>query len=248
MRTLALLLTALSAAALAGCHFTAQGQNLQGVERFKVGDYNGAATHFQQALRTNPNNADAHYNLGALYHRYAETNRDPNLLAIAEREYQQSLVLDPNHLDARRGYTVLLTQTNRSAEAYASLRQWAEKNPRSANPQIELARLYQVSGDKASAEQLMTQAMQIDPNNAQAWAVIGKLREDSGDYSAALANYQRAYQLNPTTQVATRDKIIELQSRGVNASPLGTPLGTPLPAAVQSAPRMVNAPGPMRRF
>jgi selenocysteine lyase/cysteine desulfurase len=58
MRVLALLLTAIAAAALTGCHFTAQGQNLQGVERFKVGDYNGAATHFQQALRTNPRSAD----------------------------------------------------------------------------------------------------------------------------------------------------------------------------------------------
>ena len=30
-------------------------------------NYNGAATHFQQALRSNPNNADAHYNLAGLY-------------------------------------------------------------------------------------------------------------------------------------------------------------------------------------
>lgn len=244
MRVLALLLTAIAAAALSGCHFTSQGQNLQGVERFKVGDYNGAATHFQQALRTNPRSADAHYNLGALYHRYAETNRDPNLLAIAEREYQQALVLDPNHLDARRGHSTLLVETNRSAEAYASLQQWMEKNPAAASPRIELARLYQLSGDKNSAEQLIQQATQIEPNNSQAWAVIGKLREDSGDYSAALANYQRAFQLSPTTQVATQQKIAELQSRGVNASPLGTPL----PANAQTAPRMVNAPGPMRRF
>jgi len=244
MRTLALLLTAFYAAALAGCHFTAQGQNLQGVERFKLGDYNGDATHFQQALKTNPNNADAHYNLAALYHRYAETNRDPNLLAIAEREYQQALVLDPNHPDARRGHTVLLTQTNRAAEAYTSLRQWMEHNPTSPNPRIELARLYQLSGDKNSAEQLLAQAMQIDPNNPQAWAGVAKLREESGDYSAAMASYQRAWQLNPTTQVAAQEKIAELQSRGVNPSPLTAPL----PANVQTSPRMVNAPGPMRRF
>ena len=244
MRTLALLLTALYAAALSGCHFTAQGQNMQGVERFKVGDYNGAAVHFQQALKTNPRNADAHYNLGALYHRYADTNRDASLMATAEREYQQALTLDPNHPDARRGHTALLMQTNRSADAYTYLKQWMEKNPASANPRIELARLYQLSGDKNSAEQLLTQAMQTDPNNPQAWSAIGKLREDSGDYSAALANYQRAFQLNPTTQVAARDKIIELQSRGVNASAGGAPP----PATSPSGTRMVNAPGPMRRF
>ena len=242
--TLALLLTAASAAALSGCQFTARGQNLQGVERFKVGDYNGAATHFQQALKTNSRNADAHYNLAALYHRQAEINRDPNLLPAAEREYQQSLVIEPNHPDARRGYTTLLTESNRAADAYAMLKQWAEKNPTAANPRIELARLYQLAGDKNSAEQLLQQAMQIDPNNAQAWAAVGKLREDAGEYSAALANYQRAYQLNPGTQVATQQKIAELQTRGVNASPLTAPP----PSAVQTGPRLVNAPGPMRRF
>lgn len=245
MRTLALLLIALYAAALTGCQFTAQGQNTQGVERFKLGDYNGAAVHFQQALKTNPRNADAHYNLAALYHRYAETNRDQNLLATAEREYQQALMLDPNHADARRGHTALLVETNRSADAYTYLKQWMEKNPAAANPRIELARLYQQSGDKNSAEQLLAQAMQTDPNNPNAWTAIAKLREDSGDYSAALASYQRAVQLNPTTQVAAREKIVELQSRGVNAA---TPLGTPLPANAQASPRMVNAPGPMRRF
>lgn len=244
MRLLALLLTALSAVALAGCQFTAQGQNMQGVERFKLGDYNGAAVHFQQALKTNPRNADAHYNLGALYHRYGETNRDPNLLATAEREYQQALLLDPNHADTRRGYTTLLVETNRAAEAYASLQQWAQHNPNSPNPRIELARLYQLSGDKNSAEQLLAQAMQIDPNNASTWTGIARLREESGDYSAAMASYQRAVQLNPTTQVAARDKLLELQSRGVNPSPLGAPL----PAGLDTSPRMVNAPGPMRRF
>jgi Tfp pilus assembly protein PilF len=239
-----LLVTALLAAGLTGCRFTAQGQNLQGVERFKVGDYPGAAAHFQQAIHTNPNNADAHYNLAALYHRSATISKDSSLLAQAEREYQQSLILDPNHPDARRGYTTLLTEENRGAEAYASLKQWAEKNPTSADPRIELARLYQLGGDTNSAEQLIQQAMQVDPNNARAFAVIGKLREDRGDYSAAMANYQRAFQLSPTTQVATRDKIVELQSRGVNASPLATPA----PNSPSSAPRMVNAPGPMRRF
>jgi len=240
---LALLLAATGAIALTGCQFTARGQNLSGVQRFQVGDFPGAATHFQQALRLNPRNADAHYNLGALYHRYAESQKDASLMAQAERAYQQCLALDPNHPDCRRGHAVLLTQTNRGSEAYAYLRQWSDRNPTSAEPKVELARLYQESGDRRSAEEFLQQALQVDPNNARAWAAVGKLREDAGDHSAALANYQRAYQLNPA-QTGTYQRIADLSSRGVSP----TPVLAPLPAGSPAGTRMVNAPGPMRRF
>lgn len=244
MRTLVLLLALLCVAAATGCQFTARGQNLNGVRQFQVGDYQGAASHFQQALKLNPRNPDAHYNLGALYHRYAETQKDQNLLAQAEQQYQQCLLLDPNHPDCRRAHAVLLTQTNRGSEAYAAIKQWAERNPTSAEPRVELARLYQESGDKQSADTYLQQALQIDPNNARAWAAVGKLREDAGEYSSALANYQRAYQLSPATQTGTYQRIADLQSRGVGAAPV---LG-PLPPGSPGGTRMVNAPGPMRRF
>jgi hypothetical protein len=50
--------------------------------------------------------------------------------------------------------------------------------------------------------------------------------------------------MSPTTQVATLQQIQDLQSRGVNASPIAAPL----PTGAQTGPQMVNAPGPMRRF
>jgi tetratricopeptide (TPR) repeat protein len=240
---LVLLASALGLTALTGCQFTARGQNLDGVRQFQIGDYQGAATHFQQALKINPRNADAYYNLGALYHRYAEMQKNPQLFQQAETYYQQCLLIDPNHPDCRRGHAVLLAETNRTNEAYQAIRRWAEMSPTSAEPQVELARLYQESGDRQSAEVYLQQALQIDPNNARAWTAMGKLREDAGQYSEALANYQKAHQINPT-QTGAYQRIADLQSRGVYASPI---LG-PLPAGAPSGTRMVNAPGPMRRF
>ncbi len=237
------LLACIVLATQSGCQFSAKKQNTAGVQRFQAGDYAGASSSFQQALKLDPRNADAHYNLGALMHRYAEISQDPKLLTQAEQEYVRCLQLNPDHLDCRRAHTVLLTQGNRAGEAYNALKEWAERNPTSAEPRIELARLYQESGDKRSADDLLSQALQIDPNSARAYAAIGSLREQSGEYSTALANYQRAYSINPTL-VATQQKITELQQRGVNASPLGLPIA---PSAAPT-PKLVNAPGPMRRF
>jgi Flp pilus assembly protein TadD len=241
---IAVSLLCVTALALCGCQLSAQGQNLQGVKAFQTGNYNAAATHFQQALKVNPRNPDAHYNLAALYHRYAETNRDPNLMAQAEREYQQCLVLDPNHPDCRRGYSLLLAETNRTGEAFASLKQWLDHNPNSPEPRIELARLYQQGGDRQSADTLLQQALQLDPNNARGTAALAKLREDAGDLSTAMAYYQRAYQLSPGTQAEAQVRIANLQARGVSAAALTAPPAAP----VTSSPRLVNAPGPMRRF
>jgi tetratricopeptide (TPR) repeat protein len=226
-----------------GCQFTARGQNLSGVRQFQTGNYQAAAAHFQQALKMNPRNADAHYNLAALYHRYAAMQRDSNLFAQAETHYQQCLLIDPNHPDCRRGHAVLLAETNRLQDAYQSIQRWADMSPTSAEPRVELARLYQEHGDRQSAEIYLQQALQIDPNNSRAWGAIGKLREEAGQLSEALANYQKSYQLNPT-QTGAYHKIAELQGRGVHAAPIAGPVQTGAPTGT----RVVNAPGPMRRF
>lgn len=233
------LLTLVVLVGLVGCQFTPRGQNTDGVRQFQTGDYQGAAASFQQALRLNPRDPDAYYNLGALYHRYAEVQKDPNVMTQAETFYQQALALNPNHVEAHRGYAVLLGETNRSTQAFDSLKQWVTTSPNVADARIELARFYQEHGDRASAEQYLQQALQLDQNNARAWAAVGKLRDEAADYSQALANYQRAYQLNPN-QPQIAERVAVLQKSGYYAPPIIAP--------APSGTRVVDATGPMRRF
>jgi tetratricopeptide (TPR) repeat protein len=239
----AVCLLALSVPFLAGCRFTAQGQNQLGVQQFQRGNAPAAYAHFQQALQTNPRDPDAYYNLAAIYHRYAKEQNQRDYFNQAEAYYQQCLTLQPNHADGHRGYAVLLAETNRREQAFTSLQQWVAQYPTQANPRVELARLYQEFGDKTSAETYLQQAVQIDPNNPRAWAGLGKLREDNSDLSQALAHYTRSYQLNPT-QPGVADRIADLARRGVYPTPSLTP---PVPGS-NLGTRMVNAPGPMRRF
>ena len=187
---------ALAMAVLAGCKMAADGQNLQGARLYQQGQYEAAMQRFQKALQTDPTNADAYYNLAATLHRLGIARNDQALLGQAETLYNQCLDINENHTDCYRGLAVLLAETGRSDRAFNLLKNWAARNPRTADARIELARLFEEFGDPDTAKQHLTEAIHIDQYNARAWNALGRLREQSGEYVQALADYQRSYNLN----------------------------------------------------
>jgi tetratricopeptide (TPR) repeat protein len=133
---------------------------------------------------------------------------------------------------------VLLVEEGRTQDAFTLVQNWEARNPSLAAPKIELARLYDESGNKAVAKQELTEALAVDPNNARALAALGKLREESGETAQALANYQRSLAIN-RYQPMVAQRVAALQS-GL----AGTP-GMPTPPG---GTRMVNTPGqPIRQ-
>ncbi len=139
----------------------------------------------------------------------------------AETLYNQCLDYDSNHLDCHRALAVLLVETNRSEKAFTLLKRWAERNPESAEPRIELARLYEEFGEEDTAKRYLEEAVQMDVNNARAWAALARIRERAGDTQQALVDYQRAYSID-NMQPGVAAKIASLQqqiNRGVGVIP-----------------------------
>ena len=196
----------------------AKGRNVDGVRYFQQGQYQAAQQRFQAALQANPRDADGYYNLAAVTHRTALQNRDSNLMAQAESLYNQCLDINADHVDCRRGLAVLLTETNRSDRAFVMLKNWAISSPRSADARIELARLYEEVGDPRSAEQHLTEALQLSVSNWRAHAALGRLKEQAGDYPQAVANYQRAVAIN-RAQPQVNERLVALQQKYGPASP-----------------------------
>jgi Flp pilus assembly protein TadD len=99
---------------------------------------------------------------------------------------------------------------------------WAARSPFLAAPKIELARLYEESGNKEAAKHQLVEAVTVDPTNARALAALGKLREDGGETAQALANYQRSLQLDPNQpQLAAR--VASLSTPVFSAPPTTAP-------------------------
>ncbi len=195
-----------------GCNAAARFQNIRGRQAFETGQYNEAAQRFQQALVRKPYDSNALYNLGATYHTVAKTTRNWPLLTSAEQYYRQAISVDPRYSDAHRGLAVLLAETGRTDAAFDLVRTWQQRNPQSAEPLVELARLYQEFGDRRQATQLLTDALVRDSQNARALTALAHNRELDGQYQLALQDYYRAYQVNGQ-QPAVAAKIAQLQNQ-----------------------------------
>jgi tetratricopeptide (TPR) repeat protein len=230
----ALIVLGCTALLASGCQYASHGQNAEGVRLYQQAYYEGALQRFQQAIQSDPQNADGYYNLAATYHQLGKLHHRPNDLSQAESYYHQALDRNGNHTDCYRALAVLLIEQNRTKDAFHLMEGWAERNPSSASPKIELARLFEEQGNRESAKQNLIDAIAIEPNNAKALAALGKIREDAGDTQQALANYQRSLAANRfQPQVAAR--IASLQGL-TTAGPIVTPPGGTRTVAAPTAP------------
>ena len=73
-----------------GCGAAASSYNVAGVRMYQQGQYPGALQQFQQAVATQPTNADAYYNMASTLHRMGTQQKDPKALGQAETLYNQS--------------------------------------------------------------------------------------------------------------------------------------------------------------
>ena len=199
-----------------GCQWAASGHNTTGTQLYEQGQYTAALQRFQKVIATDPENADGYYNLAATNHRLGNQRKDAQLLTQAESLYNQCLDHDPNHLECHRGLAVLLVDTGRPDRAFAMMKNWATQNPMSAEPRIELARLYEESNDPQTALKYLEDAVQKDANNPRAWLALGRLREQSGDLPQALQNYQQSLAINPAQPMAA-ERVASL-SREISAN------------------------------
>jgi tetratricopeptide (TPR) repeat protein len=197
--------SALAMLLCSGCGTVGQGQNDQGVRLYQQGNYQAAALSFQRAIQSNPQNADAYYNLARLHHRQANLRDNTQDLQQAETYYNMCLDHSPHDVDCYRSLAVLLVQQSRSDEAMTLLERWAAANPTNPEPKIELARVSEEFGKQEEAKNYLLAAIADDPNNSRALAALGKIRETAGDTAQARINYQRSLQHDPfNTRVAAR--------------------------------------------
>jgi len=224
----AALAAGLSLAIAGGCGSVAsRGMNAEGVRLFDQTRYEEAARQFEQAVYEDPNDSDGYYNLAATYHRLGTLKQRPSDLNQAEHYYHMCLDRDPNHQECYRGLAVLMAERGQPEEAFALLKGWADRNPASPEPKIELARLYEEFGDKKTAKDYLVHALAIDSGNSRALAALGKLREETGEPAQALADYERSLR-GDQYQAGVRQRVAALRSRlnpAISTSPT-----TPTPA------------------
>ncbi len=192
-------------AAVSGCSVAANRQNNLGRQSYEAGQITQAINNFQQALKLDPNNADAYYNLGSSYYQLGKQSQNQQWIAQSEQLLRQSIALNDQHVDAHRTLAAVLVETNRERYAFDLVENWRNRNPQSAEPLIEIARLYQEYGDNRRATDYLADAVRVDSQNVRALKALGHVREAQGQLQLALENYNRVLSIDSSqTDVAQR--------------------------------------------
>lgn len=195
---------------LSGCgNFASRGLNADGTRKFEQARYTEAIQRFHKAIESDPKNPDSYYNLARTHHQLATTYHRKNDWDQAESYYNRCLDYceknDKEHVACYRGLAVMLQQQGRTDAAFRLMQGWADRNPISPEPRIELARLSEEAGQADVARTRLQEALALEPSNSRALAALGSLHEKEGHTEEALANYQRSLYANRyQPQVAAR--------------------------------------------
>ncbi|MEI6444370.1 MAG: tetratricopeptide repeat protein, partial [Nostocales cyanobacterium ELA583] len=140
---------------------------------------------YNQALKINPNYADAYYNRGL-------TRDDLGDKQAAIQDYNQALKINPNYADAYNNRGILRAKLGDKQGAIQDYNQALKINPNDAYAYLNRGLTRYDLGDKQGAIDDFNQALKINPNYAKAYYNRGNAYATLGDKFQARSDFQQA--------------------------------------------------------
>lgn len=150
------------------------------INYYQDGKFAVALDELKQALKLDPNFADAHTVLALVY---TELHED----ALAEQSFQRALQLEPANSDLNNNYGWYLCQRGREKESLGYFEN-ALKNPlytQKAKPLQNEGVCSIKMGDVAAAENYFRRSFEIDPTGAVSAYNLASIYYDRKDFSRA---------------------------------------------------------------
>ena len=149
-----------------------------------------ALTYLQQALKSDPDSAEAHNLMGVLL------ERDGNLKG-ADREFRKAIGLRDGYSQAHNNYGSFLFRQKRYKDAAKQYEAAAEDISYAYRAQAfeGLGRSAWMAGDRERAETAFTRGLNLDASLAMATLYMAELQFDQKNYEGARSLYRRYLQL-----------------------------------------------------
>jgi tetratricopeptide (TPR) repeat protein len=178
---------------------------------------------YKEALKINPNYADAHNNLGAVYKlkgqldaavgsyktaistapQFTEAYINLGLCLYEQGDldgaldyYDKGIKINPYYRDAFNSRGMALMQKGDFEAAIGSYRKAIEIDGNYGAAYNNLAVVLQQQGDFDAALENCKKAIEIDPKHADAYANMGLTLQSRGALEAALKSYKKAIEIN----------------------------------------------------
>jgi Flp pilus assembly protein TadD/peroxiredoxin len=161
-----------------------------GVAFFQRGFLDQAVRSFQQVFASDPENADAYYNLGTLYLRRHD-------LQGARQHLEQSVRLRPNYPEAWNNLGMLAAQQGSNDEAIRDFQQSLQLRPDYVTALLNLGNIHRRLGNFDASEALLKRALDREPSNSEVEYNLGMLYARKGDTSHAEESLNAAIKLRP---------------------------------------------------
>jgi len=168
----------------------AQWHNHLGAMLERQGKVLEAIGHYEQALRINPDYAEAHNNLGVILMRQGE-------LPQAIGHFEQALGLVPGFADAHYNLGIALGRQGKLLEAISHWEQALRINPDHAEAHNNLGAALMGQGNLPEAIDQCEQALRIKPDFAEAHNNLGAALMGQGNLPEAISQYEQALRIMP---------------------------------------------------
>lgn len=126
----------------------------------KAGDWNGARSAFEAAIKKNPKQPEGYFYLGVVMDQTGDK-------AAAEKNYKQALDLQPDLLDAAQNLTAIYVDSQRYDEAIVLAKKALARNAKDSGMQLNLAVGLSGKGDVDGASRAFEDALKLAPNDAR---------------------------------------------------------------------------------
>jgi tetratricopeptide (TPR) repeat protein len=164
--------------------------NPDGMKALDEGRYEAAAEAFRQAIRSDPSDFAAHFNLGLAY----------GLLKKDEegiQEYRKALELRPGLYEAQLNEGILLLRQGRPAEAVPLLEAAAGQKPKEFRPRFYLGEAALAGGAMTQAAESYRAALEINGQSPGAQLGLGRALAREDKLAEAAPYFRQAADLDP---------------------------------------------------
>jgi tetratricopeptide (TPR) repeat protein len=170
-------------------------------------DRNAAIRQYEQALRLEPNFAEADSNWGVLL---AEMGQPAAAIAHLERAIRHK----PDYAPAYSNLGNTLAQTGNLGRACLEFKLAVQLDPRSPEVRNNCGTVLQRAGRITEAIEQYQEAIRLKPDYGQAESNLGGALAQSGKSGAAISHYRAAIKLNPDFAEARYNLGLALTSAG----------------------------------
>jgi tetratricopeptide (TPR) repeat protein len=165
-----------------------------GVAYAENGEMERALATLKNLVASQPDSADAHFNLGLIYARMGQSPDEQT----AVTEFGEALRLDSNMDPARFALGQVLMSLQKYGDAASVLLEYARRQPKNAQGFYTLGLAYQGLKKSDAAVRALQHAAGLDPRDAAIRFNLGMLLASSGKTDAAIQQLEAAERINPS--------------------------------------------------